>query len=108
MIHRSRKWRLEDENNSGAGTICRIAEASFVLIDNSNNRVVASESRWHDVETYVTFKRGVESIDMGGVPSSSLSVERLQGAEVVSAHLKISGGSRPAELFSDGFLVSTA
>ena len=41
---------------------------------------------------------------MGGVPSSSLSVERLQGAEVVSAHLRISGGSRPAELFSDGYI----
>ncbi|XP_076172708.1 uncharacterized protein LOC143149329 isoform X2 [Ptiloglossa arizonensis] len=41
---------------------------------------------------------------MGGVPSSSLSVERLQGAEVVSAHLTISGGSRPAELFSVGYL----
>lgn len=44
---------------------------------------------------------------MGGVPSSSLSVERLQGAEVASAHLRISGGSRPAELFSDGYLVNT-
>lgn len=42
---------------------------------------------------------------MGGVLSSSLSVERLQGAEVVSTHLKISYGSRRAELFSDGYLV---
>lgn len=45
---------------------------------------------------------------MGGVRSSSLSVERLQGAEVVSAQLRISGGSRPAELSSDGLPVTTS
>lgn len=60
--------------------------------------------RRHDGKRKYIISRREQSTDMGGVPSSSLSVERLQGAEVVSAHLKISGGSRPAELFSDGYI----
>lgn len=40
---------------------------------------------------------------MEGVPSSSLSVEGLQEAEVVSAQLRISCASRPAESLGDGF-----
>lgn len=73
-----------------------------------SNWFMFDRSKWWPGESYarmgnVTLRRE-QSTDMGGVLSSSLSVERLQGAEVVSAHLSISGGSRPAELFSDGYL----
>lgn len=44
---------------------------------------------------------------MGGVPCECslrlVGETTLAVAEVVSAHLSVSGGSRPAESFSDGF-----
>lgn len=53
------------------------------------------------------FERGIEQRDMGGVPCECslrlVGKTTLAMAEVVSAYLSVSGGSRPAESFSDGF-----